>query len=74
MNPTVELIGTPTVKVEMDMETALVLVAVLRRVGGHPDTTRRGSMEALLRALIEAGITTDLGNDLDGHLMFRVTH
>ena len=74
MNPTVELIGAPTIRMEMDMKTAQALVALLRRVGGYPNTTRRGSMEALLRALTEAGITTDRSNDLDGHLVFQVTH
>ncbi len=73
MNPTVELVGDPIVRLEMDVKTAEALHAVIRVVGGHPNTTRRGLIRDIGRALVAANVHYN-ANDVEGGIYFRVTH
>lgn len=68
-NASAEIITKTTVTLEMTGEEASAVVAVLRKVGGYPEDTRRGYTANVLDALHNAGIESAAG-DLVGGLRF----
>ena len=68
-----DIIATRAVEVitlQMDMDTALALSAVLRNVGGHPEWTNRGLIDTISRALVEADVYEEECEKLDGSVYF----
>ena len=57
----------PYVRLTMSMDEAKALRAVLNRIGGNPEKSRRGLTEAISRALAEAGVKYQLGDGADLH-------
>lgn len=53
---TAEIKTVITVTLTLTMAEAQVLSDVTRRIGGHPDTTRRGLTDAIGEALRKAGV------------------
>ncbi len=47
------------VTLELSVEEARTLMAILHYVGGHPRTTRRGYTDAVVEALASAGFGTE---------------
>lgn len=44
------------VTLDLSVQEARTLAAILYHVGGHPETTRRGDAQAIMDALSEAGV------------------
>lgn len=46
----------PKVVLEMTLDEAIALVIVAAHVGGHPETTLRGKIDAISHRLTQAGV------------------
>ena len=64
--------STTLVVLKISEEEAHALSKVLRNVGGHPDRTRRGLTNSIMRALEIVGIN-DNCSDMSGGIYFEVT-
>lgn len=62
------------ITIELNQDEAETLVVVLRKIGGAPDTTRRGFTDNVLKALRTIGFTEDYnsmgGYEMSGSLAF----
>ena len=58
------------VMLELSDEEAVAISAVLRLVGGHPDTTRRGLVDSIERSLRTLDIC-DRRDDIKGSIDFQ---
>ena len=59
-----------TVVIEMSRVEAESLLALMPSIGGYPDTTRRGDIDAIGQALREAGVGYPAGVKLVGSITF----
>ena len=60
-----------SVTLELSYDEAMALSAVLRRVGGSPDTTRRGLTAEIEDSLYAAGVRDTEAYDLNGTVNFE---
>lgn len=67
-----EVSAQSLIELRMPDDVAVALLDVLRQVGGNPDTTRRGLIAQVARALEAAGVSYNRGETakLIGRLTF----
>lgn len=53
------------VVLDLTFAEAQLLVDILHRISGMPDTTRRGMADGMARALAEAGVGCTAGDDFE---------